>query len=225
MRILIVEDDKTIGNHILSNLSACGYNCDWADNGLKANELCAVEDYDCIILDRMLPDIDGIEICREIRESNITTPILFLTALSGVDQKVQGLDSGGDDYLVKPFDMDELIARIKALVRRGAFKQQVKITVGNIILDTQKMYVNVNGDDISLSNGEFRLLEYLMRNTGIPVTRTQILEHVWGIQSDSDSNMVDVYINYLRNKIDTKESGIHHIETIRGYGYRFIEND
>lgn len=224
MKILIIEDDKTVGDHIRSNLSACGYSCAWATNGSEALELCAVEEFDCIILDRMLPDFDGLDVCQKVRSKNITVPILFLTALSGVDQKVRGLDSGGDDYLTKPFDIDELIARVNALVRRNSFRQQVNITIGAVRLDTQRMHVTINNAVISLSSREFRLLEYLMRNAGRPLTRIQILEHVWDYNTDSDSNMVDVYINFLRKKIDVDRKNPSHIETIRGYGYRFRDN-
>ncbi|MBC8401217.1 MAG: response regulator transcription factor, partial [Candidatus Marinimicrobia bacterium] len=152
-------------------------------------------------------------------------PILFLTALSGVDQKVMGLDSGGDDYLTKPFDIDELIARVNALVRRASFKQQVQLVIRSIKLDTQRLQVEADGTVLSLSNREFRLLEYLMRNAGRPLTRSQILEHVWDYNMDADSNMVDVYINYLRKKIDIDRNLPSNIETMRGYGYRFRDND
>ena len=225
MRVLIVEDEKTIGEHIQTSLRDCGFTCNWVTTGKEALELCAVEEFDCIVLDRMLPDFDGLEVCRNIRAENLTVPILFLTALSGVDQKVMGLNSGGDDYLTKPFDIDELIARVNALVRRASFKQQVQLVIRSIKLDTQRLQVKANGTVLSLSNREFRLLEYLMRNAGRPVTRSQILEHVWDYNMDADSNMVDVYINYLRKKIDTAKNQPSNIETVRGYGYRFRDND
>ncbi len=224
MRILIIEDEQAIGEHILTNLLECSFCCDWATTGKQALDYTSSEEYDCIILDRMLPDMDGLDVCQQIRENDLSVPILFLTALAGVDQRIKGLDSGGDDYLAKPFDMDELIARVNALIRRASFRQQPKIKIRDISLDVSRRQVEIDCSAISLSNREFRLLEYLMRNGGKPLTRGQILEHVWDNNMDVDSNMVDVYINYVRKKIDLKNGLASNIETVRGYGYRFRDD-
>jgi len=221
MRILIVEDEKVLGDHIKISMADAGYSCTLVSNGNDALETIMVDEYDCIILDRMLPDIDGLEVCREIRKDNIKTPLIFLTALSEVDHRVEGLGTGADDYLSKPFSMDELLARVSALIRRGAYRQDQELKIRNIKLDFARRSVEIKDEIISLSNREFTLLEYIMRNAGKPLTRTQILEHVWDQNWGSDSNMVDVYINYLRNKIDLDASELSNIETVRGFGYRF----
>ncbi len=220
MRILVVEDEPAIGSYIRDCFEERGYSVDWVTTCEHALETAIVEEYDCIILDRRLPDNDGLIVCSELRGQDITVPILILTALSGIDQRVEGLNVGADDYLLKPFAMDELVARVQALIRRSSYRNQPTLTIRNISLNSLTRTVLVDQKQIPLSNREFLLLEYLMRHADQALTRSQILEHVWESQWDSDTNIVDVYINYLRKKIDSPESPSN-IETVRGYGYRF----
>ena len=224
MRILIVEDEKPIGQHVKKNLESAGFVCDHVMNGNDAIEAILVDGYDCVILDRRLPDIDGISICKTVREEGFCGSILMLTSLAGVDDIVEGLEMGADDYLTKPFNIDELIARVKTLLRRTSSQNSSKIFIRNLKLDTVKRSAKVGIENVSLSNREFLLLEYLMRNAGKPLTRMQLLEHVWDSNQDTDSNLVDVYINYLRSKIDRDSSAPSNIETVRGYGYKFRED-
>lgn len=225
VRILIVEDDIKIGGNILKGLQDRGYSSTLSQTGEEGLENIMVEDYDCVVLDRKLPDIDGIEICKEVRSNAINTPIILLTAVSGVKDKVTGLEVGADDYLTKPFAMDELVARIQAIIRRSSFKSQPVIIIGDVQLNSVKRSLEVKGEEISLSNREFILIEYLMRNAGKPLTRIQIYDHVWESNIDSKSNLVDVYINYIRNKIDFDPKEPSYVETVRGYGYRFRNVD
>ncbi len=225
VRILIVEDDIKIGENILKGLQDRGYSSTLSQTGEEGLENIMVEDYDCVVLDRKLPDIDGIEICKEVRSNAINTPIILLTAVSGVKDKVTGLEVGADDYLTKPFAMDELVARIQAIIRRSSFKSQPVIIIGDVQLNSVKRSLEVKGEEISLSNREFILIEYLMRNAGKPLTRIQIYDHVWESNIDSKSNLVDVYINYIRNKIDFDPKEPSYVETVRGYGYRFRNVD
>ena len=224
MRILIVEDEKPIGQHLKKNLGSAGYVCDHVMNGNDAIEAILVDGYDCVILDRRLPDIDGLSICKKVREEGFCGSILMLTSLAGVDDIVEGLEMGADDYLTKPFNINELLARVKTLLRRNSSQNSSKICIGNLILDTVKRNAKISNEIVPLSNREFLLLEYLMRNAGKPLTRMQLLEHVWDSHQNTDSNLVDVYINYLRGKIDGDSSVPSNIETVRGYGYKFRED-
>ncbi len=224
MRILVVEDEPAIGSYIRDCFEERGYNVDWATTCEEALETAIVEEYDCIILDRRLPDNDGLIVCSELRAQEITIPIIILTALSGIDQRVEGLNVGADDYLLKPFAMDELVARVQALIRRTSYRNQPTLTIRNISLNSLTRTVMVDQKQIPLSNREFLLLEYLMRHADQALTRSQILEHVWETRNDSDTNIVDVYINYLRKKINSPESPSN-IETVRGFGYRFRYED
>ena len=224
MRILIVEDEKSIGQYIKKNLESCGYVCDHILNGSDAIEAILIDGYDCVILDRRLPDMDGLAICKTVREEGFFGSILILTSLAGIDDVVEGLDTGADDYLTKPFNINELIARVKTLLRRTSAKNSPNISIRDVTLDTIKRCTKVGNEIISLSNREFLLLEYLMCNAGKPLTRMQLLEHVWDTSHYTDSNLVDVYINYLRSKIDQDSSLPSNIETIRGYGYKFRED-
>ena len=224
MRILIVEDEKPIGQHIKKNLEACGYVCEHVLNGNEAIEAILVDGYDCVILDRRLPDMDGLSICKTVREEGFYGSILMLTALAGIDDIVEGLETGADDYLTKPFNINELIARVKTLLRRTSQKNSTTISIRNLTLDTIKRSATVDNEVVAFSNREFLLLEYLMHNAGKPLTRLQLLEHVWDSNHDTASNLVDVYINYLRSKIDRNSSVTSNIETIRGYGYKFRED-
>ena len=224
MRILIVEDEKPIGQHVKKNLESVGYICDHVVNGNDAIEAILVDGYDCVILDRRLPDMDGLSICKIVREEGFCGSILMLTSLAGIDDIVEGLEMGADDYLTKPFNINELIARVKTLLRRTSSQNLSKICIRNLKLDTLKRSAKVANEIIPLSNREFLLLEYLMRNAGKPLTRMQLLEHVWDSNQNTDSNLVDVYINYLRSKIDRDSSIPSNIETVRGYGYKFRED-
>lgn len=221
MRILVVEDEHKIANSIKRGLELELFACDVSYDGTEGYDLASTEDYDVIILDIMLPGMDGITICRKLREDNIHTPILLLTAKGQVDDKVKGLNSGADDYLVKPFAFEELLARIRALTRRPQRQVGIKYEVGDLKLDSINYKVTRSGKNVILSKKEFVLLEYLLRNTGKLLTKEQIISHVWDYDSDILPNTVEVYIGYLRRKIDIafpkKKPLIH---TVRGFGYR-----
>lgn len=223
MKILIIEDEIFIGEHIQSSLTDCGFSCKWYQKGKEGLESAVVDLYDCIILDRRLPDANGLDICKEIRHQGISTPIILLTAMADVDHKIEGLNAGADDYMTKPFSSDELIARINAVVRRISFQNNPTIHISDVELNPVKRTVKVEGNLISLSNREFLLLQYLIYHSGKPLTRNQIFDHVWEEGPGSGSNVVDVYINYVRKKIDLDKNKPSHIETVRGYGYRFNE--
>jgi len=224
VHILIIEDESFIGEHILSSLKERGFSCKWYQKGEDGLESAVVDSYDCIILDRRLPDMDGLIICQEIRNQGISTPIIILTAMADVDQKVEGLNAGADDYMTKPFSADELIARLNAVVRRITFQRKPTIQLSNIKLNPVKRTVRVDEQLVSMSNREFLLLQYLMHHRGKPLTRSQIFDHVWDDSTGSESNVVDVYINYVRKKIDLNPKKESHIITVRGYGYRFNED-
>ena len=218
MRILVIEDESKIAAFIKRGLKEEGYAVDVAGDGEEGHYLATTMTYDLIILDLMIPKIDGISLCRKLREENNETPILILTAKDAVKDKVLGLDSGADDYLTKPFAFEELLARSRAILRKRKGQASNKLKVGELVLDLLSHEVTREGREIELTTKEFSLLEYLMRNAGTVVTRTMISEHVWDINFDSFTNVIDVYINYLRNKIDRgfKKELIH---TIRGRGY------
>ena len=220
MKLLIVEDEHVIAERIHKGFQRLGYSTCWVTTCKEAIEIAQVDEFDCIILDRRLPDSDGLEVCQVLREEGVSTPILILSAMSHLDQRVEGLEFGADDYLIKPFAMDELRARVQALIRRNSTQQSPSIRIDNLELQTFDRAVYVDGRQVPLSNKEFGLLEYLMRNAGRALDRTQIFEHVWGEATIDETNAVDVYINYLRNKIDIN-SDTSHIQTIRGYGYKF----
>jgi len=218
MRILLVEDEKKIADFIKRGLKEESYAVDAAYDGEEGHFLATTNEYDLIILDLMLPKMDGISLCKKLREGKFNIPILMLTAKDEVKDKVEGLDSGANDYLTKPFVFEELLARIRALLRIKENQVSTKLQAGELILDLLSHKVTRAGKEISLTSKEYALLEYFMRNPGVVITRTMIIEHVWDINFDSLSNVVDVYINYLRNKIDQgyKKKLIH---TIRGRGY------
>jgi DNA-binding response OmpR family regulator len=202
MRILLVEDEIKIANFIERGLKEENYVVDVATDGEKAMFLAEINPYDLIILDVMLPHIDGITICRELRKKKINVPILMLTAKNQVRDKVLGLNSGADDYLAKPFDFEELSARIGALLRRNRDDKTGILKIGDLELDQLRHNVKRAGKEIQLSSKEFALLEYLMLNANHVVTRTTISEHVWHEDFDSFTNVIDVFISFLRNKID-----------------------
>ncbi len=222
MRILIIEDEEKVANFIKRGLREEGYSVDVAYDGEEGHFQVSSNEYDVIILDLMLPKIDGISLCKRLRQEKITTPILMLTAKDSVKDKVTGLDSGANDYLTKPFSFEELLARIRALLRKSETTTPTKLQIGDLILDLLTHKVTRAGKEIILTNKEYALLEYLMRNAGSIVTRTMISEHVWDVNFDTFTNVIDVYVNYLRNKIDKghKKKLIH---TVRGRGYTIRE--
>ncbi|MBA5725557.1 MULTISPECIES: response regulator transcription factor [Bombella] len=221
MRILLVEDDPTVRSFVLKGLKEAGHNVDQADNGKDGLYLAIGEKYDIIILDRMLPGgIDGLNILETIRGQKNNTPVLLLSALSDVDDRVDGLRAGGDDYVTKPFAFSELLARVEALGRRGHNESapETSLTVGDLTLDLLSREVRRNGQKIDLQPREFRLLEFLVRHAGQVVTRTMLLEKVWDYHFDPQTNVIDVHVSRLRQKVDKPfETAIIH--TVRNAGY------
>ena len=218
MRILVIEDEVKIAQFIKRGLKEEGYAVDVANDGEEGHFLLSSNEYDAIILDLMLPKIDGLTLCRTLRKEGNQTPIVMLTAKDTVKDKVKGLDSGADDYLPKPFAFEELLARLRVLLRKKDSRVQTQLKVGDLSLDLLTHKVTRADREIDLTVKEYALLEYLMRNAGNIVTRTMISEHVWDINFDTFTNVIDVYINYLRNKIDSgfPDKMIH---TVRGKGY------
>ena len=224
MRILVVEDNPDMAAAIREGLKAHGYTVDIAHRGFEAEDRMGTEPYDVLILDVMLPDRDGVELCRDLRRRNVAVYVLMLTALSGTANKVSGLDAGADDYLTKPFEFEELLARIRALLRRGRASEAAKLEVAGIELDLLRRRVVRDGVKIKLSAKEFALLEFLMRNPDRVVDRMTIAQKVWDISYEPSSNVIDVYISSLRKKVD-KDYGRPLIHTVVGMGYRFGEAD
>jgi DNA-binding response OmpR family regulator len=221
MRILIVEDDHKIANAIKKGLNQESYAVDVSFDGKDGLGNALTINYDLIILDRMLPEVDGVKLCQILREKKYKTPILILTAKDKVHDKIEGLDAGADDYMVKPFAFEELLARIRALLRRPEIIKDDILQVGDLTLDRINFEVKRDGERIILSSKEFALLEYLMRNTGRILTKDNIISHVWDYDADILRNTVEVYIGYLRNKIDKPFSGKPVlIKTLRGFGYK-----
>ncbi len=221
MRILIVEDDRKIANAVKKGLEQESYAVDAYYDGESGIGRAISGDYDLIILDRMLPGIDGIKICKAIRQEKVNSPILILTAKDQVADKVEGLNAGADDYLAKPFAFEELLARIQALLRRPQEVKDDIIKVGDLELDRLKFEVKRNSKKINLSKKEFALLEYLMRNPNRILTKDNIISHVWDYDADILPNTVEVFIKNIRNKIDAK--GKKMIHTVRGFGYKIVE--
>ena len=222
MRCLVVEDERHVASFIARSLREYQYSVDIARDGGKALVRVSHSTYDLILLDLRLPDVSGVEVCREMRQAGIKTPVLMLTARGLVDQKVEGLDAGADDYLTKPFALAELHARIRALTRRGLHKENANLYVADLEMDQKKRIVRRNGEHIPLSPKEFSLLELLMLRSPETVHRTEIVEHVWSLDFDTETNIVDVYINRLRQKLD-QGHGVKLIHTIRGTGYHIGE--
>lgn len=219
MKILLVEDDKGVYRFIKKGLQEKGYVVDAAFDGEEGLHLALSQTYDLIILDILLPEMNGYEVLKNIREKGVLTPVICLTAKDEKEDIVQGLELGADDYLVKPFSFTELLARIKAVLRRGKKDaEQSKLNVGDLTLDLMNRTAYRNETKIELSNREFLLLEYLMRNAEQILTRTMILENVWGYNFDPSSNIIDVHVNHLRTKID-KDFPQKLIHTIKGAGY------
>lgn len=218
MRILIAEDEKKIAEFIKRGLREEGYAADTAPDGLEAVRLAEENPYDLLLLDVMLPGLDGVEVCRRLRAAGFSAPILMLTAKDRVEDKVKGLDSGANDYLTKPFAFEELLARLRALLRPGPLAAPSRLKAGDIELDLLAHKASAAGTPLELSAKEFSLLEYLARNKDRLVTRTMITEHVWDINFDTGTNVIDVHINHLRRKLKKSRSrGM--IETVRGKGY------
>ncbi len=217
MRLLVVEDEKKVASFIARGLEQEAHAVDVASDGEGGAQLINEYDYDLVILDLMLPKISGMELLQQIKTKKPGTPGLVLTAKGSVEDRVAGLDKGADDYLTKPFAFAELSARVRALLRRGQ-REATELKIADLAVDTATRRVTRAGKKIELSNKEFALLEYLLRHARRPVTRTMITEHVWDIQFDSVTNVVDVYINYLRNKVDKGFSPTL-IHTVRGVGY------
>ena len=218
MKVLIVEDEKQVLNFVKKGFKEHGFCVDTAMDGREGFFLAAGENYDCIVLDIMLPKLDGYEMVQQLRNKEIKTPVIFLTAKDTVEDKVKGLELGGDDYLVKPFSFSELLARVKALTRRGKEERKTHYQEGNLVLDVSKRVVERGKKAISLTPTEFTLLQYLLKHKGEVVTRTMISENVWGYDFDSMTNVIDVHITNLRKKIDL-EGEKPLIRTLRGVGY------
>ncbi|MCW3096799.1 MAG: cusR [Chthonomonadaceae bacterium] len=219
MRILVVEDEVKVATFIQQALEEEGHAADIVHNGIDGLDLALTTDFDLLILDWLLPGHSGMFVCRSIRQAQRQTPILMLTARDAVADRIAGLDAGADDYLVKPFALGELLARTRALLRRGVPGASPLLTVGDLNLDPVTRRVRRGSREIDLSAREYSLLDYLMRNAGRTLTRTMISEHVWSFDFDSGTNVVDVYINYLRNKVDRGQDA-KLIQTVRGVGYR-----
>ena len=218
MRILVAEDERHLNELIASKLEAEHYSVDTCFDGQEALDYLDGAEYDAVILDIMMPILDGLSVLRQMRQSGSKTPVLLLTALGGIDDRVAGLDSGADDYLVKPFSFEELLARIRVLLRRGSNQVSNQITVADLTMDCAARTVTRDGHPIPLSSREFDILEYLLRNQGIVLSREKIEQHVWNYDYAGGSNVVDVYIRYLRKKIDA-DSDNKLIHTVRGAGY------
>ena len=222
MRVLVVEDEVKMAGLLKRGLEEEGYAVDMSGTGQDALWLASENPYDAVVLDVMLPDFDGFEVCRRLRAAGRWSPVLMLTARDAVPDRVSGLDAGADDYLTKPFSFAELLARLRALVRRGATERPPFLAVGNLTLDPATRRVTRTGIPVELTAKEFALLEYFMRHRGEVLSRTRLIEHVWDFAYEGDSNVVDVYVRYLREKVD-RPFGTDSIETVRGAGYRLRE--
>ncbi|MDX6616037.1 MAG: two-component system, OmpR family, response regulator [Solirubrobacterales bacterium] len=219
MRVLVVEDDVKLANVIKRGLRSDAIATDIVGNGEDTLWMAGSIDYDAILLDVMLPGIDGFETCRRLRESGVWAPVLMLTARDAVEDRVTGLDRGADDYLTKPFSFAELLARLRALVRRGPVERPAQLIVGDLRMDPATRQVWRGEKEIELSSREYALLETFMRRPGEVLSRYQLLEHAWDYEYENRSNVVDSYVRYLRDKVD-RPFGVASIETVRGAGYR-----
>lgn len=221
MRILVIEDDSKIASFIVNGLKQNSFGVDSAADGERGLDLACTVSYDCIVLDLMLPKLDGLSLLRQLRKEKVNTPVLILSAKATVDDRVKGLQAGGDDYLTKPFAFSELLARVQALIRRATHTvEPTTLTAAGVTLDLLAREVRREGRTIELQSREFSLLELLMRTPGRVVTKTMILEHVWDYSFDPQTNVVDVLVHRLRAKLD-KDFDVKLIQTIRGVGYVF----
>ncbi|HEY3356996.1 MAG TPA: response regulator transcription factor [Polyangia bacterium] len=218
MRILVIEDEKKVASFIQRGLEEETYAVDVAASGPDGEYLAELNPYDLILLDLMLPGKDGLEVCRSLRARGVKTPVLMLTARDSLKDKVEGLDSGADDYLTKPFAFEELLARVRALLRRGPAGDAIPLRFGDLVLDRTRLRARRAGREIQLTNREFALLEFFMRRPGQVLSRSVLAEHVWGNDFDSESNVIDVTVSHLRSKID-RGPGPQLIHTVRGLGY------
>jgi len=218
MRVLLVEDDERLSGSLTRGLRGEGYAVDVAATGAQAISRAQIYDYDLVILDVMLPGPDGVTVCRTLREAGSWCPVLMLTARDGVADRIRGLDAGADDYLIKPFDFGELLARVRALMRRGAPERPAVLTAGDLEVDPATRSVTRAGTRVCLSAGEFAVVEFLARRAGQVVSRTELLEHVWDRNYQGSTNVVDVYVGYLRRKLENP-FGRPLIHTVRGAGY------
>lgn len=218
MRILIAEDEKSLNRIIAKQLKASGYSVDCAFNGEEAYDLISMTDYDAAVFDVMMPKIDGFSLLKKIRKEGNNLPVLFLTARDSIEDRVEGLDIGADDYLVKPFAFEELLARIRVLIRKNSVSKSNIITVADLTVDISSRKVTRGNRDISLSAKEYELLQYLAVNNGIVLSREKIEDHIWNYDYEGGTNVVDVYIRYLRKKID-EDYDKKLIHTVRGMGY------
>ena len=219
MRVLVVEDEPKMAGLVKRGLEEEGIAVDVAGRGEDAVWMAGSTEYDVVVLDVMLPGFDGFEVCRRLRADEVWTPVLMLTARDAVEDRVTGLDGGADDYLVKPFAVDELLARLRALARRGSAERPAVLEAGDLRLDPATRRATRGDVEIALSQKEYALLETLMRRPGVALSRLQLLEHAWDDTYENRSNVIDVYIRYLREKID-RPFGTDTIETVRGVGYR-----
>jgi DNA-binding response OmpR family regulator len=225
MHILVVEDDQALARILVKSIEASDHTVDVAHDGEAGLTKARSGDHDAIVLDLMLPRLNGMEVCRRLRADGSATPVLMLTARSTVPERIEGLDAGADDYLIKPFSLGELQARLRALSRRGAPAQSDVLRLGPLALDVDAREVSVDGRPVEMTGTEFALLEYLMRNPGSVLTRDQLREEVWGDGFEPSSNVVDIYVHYVRRKL--KQAGLHQdpIRTVRGLGYAFRRAD
>ena len=214
MRILVVEDERKVADFVRRGLEEEGYGVDVLADGRDAGDQAGVVDYDAVVLDLMLPRRDGFAVCRTLRDRGDEVPILVLTARGAVDDRIRGLDAGADDYLAKPFDFGELLARLRALIRRGPSQRPPQLRVGDLVVDPARHAVTLGGEPVELTAREFSVLEYLARRPGELVRRTELLEHVWDANFDGSTNIVDVYVGYVRRKL-----GRPLIRTVRGAGF------
>jgi two-component system, OmpR family, response regulator len=219
VRVLVVEDAARMATLLRRGLEEEGYAVDVVASGEDATHYARMAPYDAIVLDVMLPGMDGFDVCRQMREAGNRTPVLMLTARDSVKDRVSGLDAGADDYLTKPFSFQELFARVRALMRRGPSQRPTVLEVGDLSLDPARHQVRRGRVEVNLTAKEFALLEYFMRNAGQVLTRSQLIEHAWDFAYEGDSNVLDVYVRYVREKID-RPFGRNSIETVRGVGYR-----
>jgi two-component system OmpR family response regulator len=219
MRILVVEDDKKISSFVVNGLKQAGFAVDACADGEEALIMARSTPYDAAVLDLMLPKLDGLSVLQQIRREGVRTPVIILSAKASVDDRIRGLQAGGDDYLAKPFAFSELVARVQALIRRATqTTEPTRLTCADLVLDLLSREVTRQGQKIELQTREFSLLEYLLRNPGRVVTKTMILEHVWDYSFDPQTNVVDVLVHRLRTKVD-KDFAVKLIHTIRGVGY------
>jgi two-component system, OmpR family, response regulator len=219
VRVLVIEDDVSMRSSLVRGLTAEGYIVDTADDGEHGGWLAAEGDYDAVVLDIMLPKRNGFSVVADLRRAGCATPVLMLTAKTGEWDQAEALDSGADDFLSKPFSYPVLLARLRALIRRGSAGAAASLVIGDLELDTAARRCSSGGNDIELTTREYSLLEYLVHRPGVVVSKTELLHHVWDLEADGDTNVVEVYVGYLRRKLSGQATGVS-IETVRGAGYR-----